>query len=398
MFFAPFESEVFQPDFLSVFESLPGAYIVLLPSPEHQIVAISDEYLRVTLTRREDLLGKSLFEAFPTNPEDTESQSGVQRFRESIARILMQKKADSMAMQKYDIPRAPHDGGGYEVRYWNPVNAPVLDKMGNVRFIIHRVEDVTSLVMRTQERDAALLDLHRLRRESDGREQFVSMLTHDLRNPLSAARASAQMIPKNFKNPERVSILVNRIVNSIVRADRMLTNLLDANRIKSGEKLPLEIQETGLHAMLTEVVEEMTSIHGNRFVLDSEPVVKGYWSRDGLRRVIENLANNAVKYGFPNTPITLKAREKDETIQIDVHNEGHFLDMKERENLFKAFHRGSNDRHPKSRGWGLGLTLVRGITESHGGHVEIDSAPGKGVTFKVILPRDARPFQSFLAG
>jgi signal transduction histidine kinase len=132
-----------EPDFRTLFESAPGLYLAL--SPALTIVAVSDAYLHATMTAREAILGRPLFDVFPDNPSDPDA-SGVGNLRASLERVLLHARPDAMAVQKYDIRRPEAEGGGFEVRYWSPVNSPVLSKSGEVRYIIHRVEDVTAFV------------------------------------------------------------------------------------------------------------------------------------------------------------------------------------------------------------------------------------------------------------
>ncbi|MBI4953434.1 MAG: response regulator [Myxococcales bacterium] len=132
-----------EPDFRALFEAAPGAYLVL--SPELRIVAVTDAYLRATMTDRERLLGRGLFEIFPDNPDDP-AATGVSNLRASLARVLADGRADTMAVQKYDIRRPAAEGGSFEVRYWSPVNSPVLGADGRVAYVIHRVEDVSDFV------------------------------------------------------------------------------------------------------------------------------------------------------------------------------------------------------------------------------------------------------------
>lgn len=139
-----------EPDFRALFESAPGLNLVL--RPDLSIVAASDAYLRATMTRREEVLGRNIFDVFPDNPADA-SASGVRNLRGSLDRVLHQRTSDTMAVQKYDIRRPPSEGGGFEERYWSPVNIPVLDESGEVRYIIHRVEDVTEFVRTSQLRE-----------------------------------------------------------------------------------------------------------------------------------------------------------------------------------------------------------------------------------------------------
>lgn len=138
------------PDFRALFESAPGLYLVL--TPELRIVAASDAYLRATMTRREEILGRDMFEVFPDNPEDAEA-SGVRNLRASLERVLATGKPDAMAVQKYDIRRPEEEGGGFEERHWSPVNSPVFAGGSGAAYIIHRVEDVTDFV-RLKQQDA----------------------------------------------------------------------------------------------------------------------------------------------------------------------------------------------------------------------------------------------------
>jgi signal transduction histidine kinase len=130
-------------DFRRLFESGPGRYLVL--TPELNIVAVTDEYLRATMTRREDILGRHLFDIFPDNPDEP-GATGVSNLRASFERVLETRAPDTMVVQKYDIRHPASEGGKFEERYWSPVNSPVLDADGQVRWIIHKVEDVTGFV------------------------------------------------------------------------------------------------------------------------------------------------------------------------------------------------------------------------------------------------------------
>ena len=136
------------PDFRSLFESSPSLCLVL--SPDLTIVAVSDAYLYATMTKREEILGRGIFEIFPDNPDDP-TATGVHNLRASLQRVLQGHIADTMAVQKYDIRKPESEGGGFEERFWSPVNAPVLGPDNEVTYIIHRVEDVTDFVRSRQE-------------------------------------------------------------------------------------------------------------------------------------------------------------------------------------------------------------------------------------------------------
>ena len=136
-------------DYKKLFLTAPEPYLILDPSnyPKEgfKIIEVNEAYLRATITKREEIIGRDIFEVFPENPQDLESK-GVENLRTSLENVLAHKRADPMAIQKYDIPRPQSMGGGFEVRYWSPINTPVLDENNKVAAIIHRVKDVTEYV------------------------------------------------------------------------------------------------------------------------------------------------------------------------------------------------------------------------------------------------------------
>jgi PAS domain S-box-containing protein len=129
-------------DFRVLFESGSEASIIL--SPDLKILAVTNAYLKVSLTKREEIIGKNLFEVFPDNPNSSENTGSV-NLTASISRVLLSKKTDVMPVQKYDVPLPE---GGFEERYWTPKNTPVLDANQEVLYIIHQVEDVTLFVQK----------------------------------------------------------------------------------------------------------------------------------------------------------------------------------------------------------------------------------------------------------
>ncbi|MGA7921674.1 MAG: PAS domain-containing protein, partial [Candidatus Acidiferrales bacterium] len=137
------------PDFRALFEATPGLYLVL--TPDLKIAAVSDAYLRATMTRREDILGRDIFDVFPDNPDDP-SATGVCNLRRSLDRVLQNGVADTMAIQKYDIRTSEAEGAAFEERFWSPFNVPVLGQKKEVVYIIHRVEDVTEFVRLKEQR------------------------------------------------------------------------------------------------------------------------------------------------------------------------------------------------------------------------------------------------------
>ena len=140
-------------DYQAIFEANPNLHLILAPDKDFTVLAANDARLRATYTRREQSVGRPVFEVFRKNPDDPD-EFGTSVLRASLERVLRSRSPDEMAITRYDIPRPASEGGGFEVRYWSPVNVPVLGADGNVRYIIHQVEDVTDEV---QQPDAGML-------------------------------------------------------------------------------------------------------------------------------------------------------------------------------------------------------------------------------------------------
>lgn len=132
-----------EPDFRKIFESSPRAYLVL--SPDFTIIAASDIYLRISMTQREQIVGKYLFDVFPDNPDDPEAD-GVANLTKSLKQVLRTKKPHVMSLQKYDVKNTLWEDGRFEAKYWRPENWPVMNEQGDIIYIIHCVEEVTHLV------------------------------------------------------------------------------------------------------------------------------------------------------------------------------------------------------------------------------------------------------------
>lgn len=173
------------PDFRAIFESVPDLYLVL--TPELTIVAVSNAYADATMTQREALLGKHIFEAFPDNPDDPLSIDGIRHLRASLNRVKQSLITDTMPVQKYDVRRPESEGGAFEERYWSPVNHPVLEERGQLRYIIHRVEDVTEFIRLKQRGVIELAATDLVRSEAERMESEVFLRSQE------AAIASRQL-------------------------------------------------------------------------------------------------------------------------------------------------------------------------------------------------------------
>ena len=223
------------------------------------------------------------------------------------------------------------------------------------------------------------------------RQRFVAALTHDLRNPLSNAHVYAQLIER-ATDPVKTKEFAGKIFDSLKQMDGMIQELLDSAALQSGERLRLYLEEFDLQEVVKEVCDQLTAKHGPRFQFTGG-TAKVWWDRAAIRRAMENMVGNAVKYSTPDTPIRVNIASVDDRTMLSVHNEGEPIPPDQMEPIFELFVRAEAAKEGNKEGWGIGLPYVRSVAESHGGSVTVDSATPRGTTFMMDMPRDARPFQ-----
>ncbi|WOD37440.1 HAMP domain-containing sensor histidine kinase [Nodosilinea sp. E11] len=219
----------------------------------------------------------------------------------------------------------------------------------------------------------------------DIQEMFMVTLTHDLRGPVNVVKMGTQLILRRFELGDTHLDITVRMISAIERMDAMIQNLLDASRLRAGQGLKLEFEDCKLDQLLHEVIEDLSFTHGDRFVIVSESNVVSRCSRKQIRRVIENLAVNAIKYGDSDAPITLTLQKTSDHIQLAIHNRGNPIPPETQAILFQQFRRPPSAE--EKTGWGLGLFLAKNIIEAHRGTIEIDSCEAQGTKFVIRLPK-----------
>ncbi|MEJ0106877.1 MAG: PAS domain S-box protein [Bacteroidota bacterium] len=163
-------------NFQQLFESAPGLYLIL--QPDLTIVAVSDAYLKATMTKREQILGRGIFDVFPDNPDDP-GATGVSNLRASLNYVLQNREVHTMAVQQYDIRRPD---GNFEERYWSPLNKPLFNEKNEIAFIIHRVEDVTAFVQIKKEEARQLKLTEELRGQVQEMEMEIYKRAQEIQN------------------------------------------------------------------------------------------------------------------------------------------------------------------------------------------------------------------------
>lgn len=226
----------------------------------------------------------------------------------------------------------------------------------------------------------------KLKAEQNLRETFVAALTHDLRTPLASSKLHVQLLGRRHAEMPTVQAAVTRVTQSLDRAERMVQDLLDASAIKAGRLASLKMSPCDVHETTAQTLQELAAVHGERFVLKAEGALQMAADPNALRRIVENLASNAAKYGSPDTPIDVLLARSDDEVTLRVKNRGNPIPEGELLTIFEPFHRSRSATDSAHKGWGLGLPLVRGLAEAHGGRVTVTSSLEDGTCFTVTLP------------
>ena len=224
------------------------------------------------------------------------------------------------------------------------------------------------------------------------RERLIGIVSHDLRNPISAISLAAQTLARLPDTSEQAHGIADRIQASAWRAGRMIEDLLDYTQSRLGGGIRIETRPANLESIFEQVREEIALAHPDReLVAFWEGDLRGEWDPDRLAQVMGNLLSNAMDYSPPETPVHFRAWAKDDRVFVSVTNEGAPIPPERFPDLFEPMHRATSDVPPGRRSVGLGLYIVKQIVEAHAGTVDVESSAGTGTTFTVCLPRGGRP-------
>ena len=221
------------------------------------------------------------------------------------------------------------------------------------------------------------------------RRKVAAAVSHDMRTPISVIVNAAQIISMT-PDPAVARGMASKIEANARRLETMMEELLDALTYQGGAKMPLHLTRFDILNLVTEVRDQYAD-NGEQvatFEASCDSVI-GFWCRASMRRALENLINNAIKYGNGGL-VKIQARETRGRLMLTVHNEGNPIPEEQRNRIFEYLRREGGA--PDAAGWGIGLPFVKAIAESHGGSVTVDSSPETGTTFLIDVPVDCRPF------
>lgn len=246
---------------------------------------------------------------------------------------------------------------------------------------VHRFnEAIDEALTESMDRFAVQTDLFR--------DQFIGVLSHDLRTPLGAITAGAALLAVPEDNPQRRSRVVERVMNSAQRMERMIGDLLDLTRARLGGSIPLKRRPADLQQVCEEAIIEIRAGQPDALLhWHASGDLRGEWDTDRLAQVVSNLVGNAIQHG-DGTPITVTAREQGNSVSVAVHNGGPPIPRDVLLSVFEPLARGHDEGAGHSIG--LGLFIARTIVLAHGGDIQVSSSTDAGTTFTVSLPKARR--------
>ena len=224
------------------------------------------------------------------------------------------------------------------------------------------------------------------RRRNQIRHMVIAALTHDIRSPVQVATLSCEALLRMAPDGGDTRPILERLQRNHRRIDRLLRSLLDSLSIEDEQELVLRPSHFDLGELVHEVVDENDARLARRTRIHAEQAA-GWWDRDALFRVVENILLNAVKYGVPAADIVCRVEKlPDERARLTVTNQGTPIPESEWESIFRPFSRGKGPQVALQPGWGVGLAYARTVVERHGGAIRVGSSGREGTCFEVTLP------------
>ncbi|KTD53666.1 sensor histidine kinase [Legionella santicrucis] len=406
-------------DFKVIFESIPGLYLIL--DKNFTIIAASNNYLRSTMVTREQIIGKNIFKAFPDNPEDPYA-TGVNNLRASLNKVLKNKTYDTMAIQKYDILRPSDKGGGYEERYWSPINLPVLDAQNQIKYIIHRVEDVTEYIQLKKSRSTQLKIMEELRTRAGEMEieiyqraqeiqtvnkqlqevnshlalldqmktQFFANISHELRTPLMLILGPLDTLLGDKPLTSSQTKKIQLIKENALLLLKHVNDLLDIAKFDAA-KLKINYYNIDFVTLVKKVLSLFEAdIEAKELQVSCDFPKKLFIQIDNekIERVILNLLSNSIKFNPVHGKINLKLHKKKNHAEFSIEDNGPGIPSKFKEAVFERFFQMEESLY-HSAGTGLGLAIVKDFVESHKGTIKVKKSNLGGAQFIIQIPLKA---------
>jgi sigma-B regulation protein RsbU (phosphoserine phosphatase) len=220
-------------------------------------------------------------------------------------------------------------------------------------------------------------------------EQMVGIVSHDLRNPLTAIKMGMQMLDNPTLSPERRKRVTEHMDGSVDRAHRLVEDLLDFTQAKIGSGLTVTLALVDAHNVVETAVQELRLAFSGRTIAHMKAGDGAWWAdANRLAQMLGNLVGNAMTYGDAERPVTVTTRTAADHFSLEVHNWGAPIPPALLPVLFEPMTRGTA-AGGEQRSVGLGLFIVKDIVRAHSGRIDVTSSLEHGTTFRTTFPRSA---------
>ncbi len=254
----------------------------------------------------------------------------------------------------------------------------------NARRIVREYEQVKDHLLLL-----AMDDVSERRERERQQEGLLGMVSHELKNPLTVASLSAQLLHQSLEQAKMVHELsyVQKLGEQHRRLEHLIDDLLDATAIEAGT-LRLRPVPFAIDDLVQEIVEQLTQVYPtHRLLIEETAAIVVTADRERTRQVINNLLTNAIKYGSATEPILLRLQVSAAEVQVQVQDGGTGIPVEQQARIFERFYRVTGASQREATGLGLGLYLTAQIVRQHGGRLWVESAEGMGSIFSFTLPR-----------
>ncbi len=234
-----------------------------------------------------------------------------------------------------------------------------------------------------------LEDITAFKRLDQMKSEFVNMVAHELRSPLVSIRQQNSVLLEGLAGPleEKQEELLDRGVRKIDQLLELIRDLLDIAKIEAGQqfqhRVPIDLEETIRETV--SLMEERAKEQGVELTYECRDLRPIQADPKGIGEVLTNLVTNAINYS-PGGRVEIRARGRGDNLEMEVSDTGVGIPQEELPKIFDKFYR---VKHPETRqvvGTGLGLAITKALVEAHQGEIEVESTPGEGSTFRIVLP------------